>query len=108
MSTPQNARLLQNLKRWLHRDETTLCEPERKEVAKALSMSRALQTAYSMRRELTALWGRSTDSRERLVKQLQDWLPARRGKRHRTAGGVLATLALLQLTGGPGNMSGLK
>ncbi len=70
---PQDARLLQNLKSWLHRDETTLCEPEREELEKALSKSRALQTAYSMRRELTALWGRSTDSRERLVKRLQDW-----------------------------------
>ena len=70
---PQDARLLQNLKRWLHRDETTLGEPERKEVEKALSKSRALQTAYSMRCELATLWGRSTDSRERLVKRLQDW-----------------------------------
>ena len=70
---PQDARLLQNLKRWLHRDETTLGEPERKEVKKALSKSRALQTAYSMRCELATLWGRSTDSRERLVKRLQDW-----------------------------------
>ena len=70
---PQDARLLQNLKRWLHRDETTLGEPERKEVEKALSKSRALQTAYSMRCELATLWGRSTDSRERLVRQLQDW-----------------------------------
>ena len=70
---PQDARLLQNLKRWLHRDETTLGEPERKEVEKALSKSRALRTAYSMRCELATLWGRSTDSRERLVRQLQDW-----------------------------------
>jgi stearoyl-CoA desaturase (delta-9 desaturase) len=28
---------------------------------------------YAMRRELAALWGRSTATREQLVKQLQDW-----------------------------------
>ena len=33
----------------------------------------ARQTAFSMRRELVALWGRSMSSRERLVLQLQDW-----------------------------------
>jgi stearoyl-CoA desaturase (Delta-9 desaturase) len=33
----------------------------------------ARETAFSMRRELAALWGRSMFSRERLVKQLQDW-----------------------------------
>jgi stearoyl-CoA desaturase (delta-9 desaturase) len=31
------------------------------------------ETAFSMRRELAALWGRSMLSRERLVAQLQDW-----------------------------------
>jgi stearoyl-CoA desaturase (delta-9 desaturase) len=36
-------------------------------------MSRALHTVYSMRRELAALWERSTASREHLVRQLQDW-----------------------------------
>jgi len=31
------------------------------------------ETAFSMRRELAALWGRSLSSRERLVRQLEDW-----------------------------------
>jgi stearoyl-CoA desaturase (delta-9 desaturase) len=35
--------------------------------------ARTLQTMYSMRRELAALWGRSRASREQLVRQLQDW-----------------------------------
>ena len=38
-----------------------------------LAKSRTLQTVYSMRRELVALWARSAAPREQLVKQLQDW-----------------------------------
>jgi len=38
-----------------------------------LPKSRALQIMVAMRRELAALWGRSTASREQLVRQLQDW-----------------------------------
>lgn len=70
---PRDARLLRNLERWLHRDERTLCEPERREVGKALSASRPLHTVYSMRRDLARIWERSSASREQLVKQLQDW-----------------------------------
>lgn len=70
---PQEAHLLQNLKRWLQRDERTLCEPERDGVAAGLAMSRALRTVYSMRGELAALWGRSMASSEQLVKQLENW-----------------------------------
>ncbi len=70
---PREAHLLQNLKRWLQRDERTLCEPERDSVAAGLAMSRALHTVYSMRGELAALWGRSMASSEQLVKQLENW-----------------------------------
>jgi len=70
---PREAHVLQNLKRWLHRDERTLCEPERRQVAIGLTKSRAMRTVYAMRGELAALWGRSMASRERLVAQLQDW-----------------------------------
>jgi len=70
---PHDAHLLQNLKRWLHRDEKSLGEVERAYLEKGLSKSRALHTVYSMRAELVALWERSTASTEQLVKQLQDW-----------------------------------
>jgi stearoyl-CoA desaturase (Delta-9 desaturase) len=70
---PHDAHLLQNLKRWLHRDEKTLGADERAHLEKGLSKSRALRTVYSMRAELVALWERSTASTEQLVKQLQDW-----------------------------------
>ncbi len=70
---PQDAHMLQGLKRWLHRDEKTLLETERLKVAEILKKSTALDTVYSMRAELAALWERSSASGEQLVRQLQDW-----------------------------------
>jgi stearoyl-CoA desaturase (delta-9 desaturase) len=70
---PQDAHVLQGLKRWLHRDEKTLLETERLKLAEILKKSSALHTVYSMRAELAALWARSSASREQLVRQLQDW-----------------------------------
>jgi stearoyl-CoA desaturase (delta-9 desaturase) len=72
-SSPADARALRSLKHCLNRDEETLREPERTKLAEVLPKSRALQTVYSMRRELMALWARSTASSEHLVRQLQDW-----------------------------------
>ena len=71
--SPHDAQVLQSLKRWLHRDEKSLCETERADLNKGLSKSRALHTVYSMRSELVSLWERSSASREQLVRQLQDW-----------------------------------
>jgi stearoyl-CoA desaturase (Delta-9 desaturase) len=59
--------------RRLERDDKLLSADDREELARALSKSRPLQTVYAMRRELVALWGRSTATREQLVTQLQDW-----------------------------------
>jgi stearoyl-CoA desaturase (delta-9 desaturase) len=71
---PDDARVLQSLKRTLlTRDEKMLNEAERATLSAALPKSRTLQTMYTMRRELAAVWGRSTATREQLVKQLQDW-----------------------------------
>jgi stearoyl-CoA desaturase (delta-9 desaturase) len=38
-----------------------------------LNNSKVLDTVYSMRKELTALWQRSTATKEQLVHQLEDW-----------------------------------
>jgi len=70
---PHDAHVLQNLKRWLHRDEKSLGETERAHLENGLSKSRALHTVYSMRAELISLWERSSASRDQLVRQLQDW-----------------------------------
>jgi len=71
--SPQEARALQTVEPWLDCDDRMLHDRERARLAEVLLKSRALQTMYSMRRELAAVWGRSTASREQLVKQLQDW-----------------------------------
>jgi stearoyl-CoA desaturase (Delta-9 desaturase) len=71
--SPQEARALQTVEPWLDRDDKMLHDLERARLAEVLPKSHALQTMYSMRRELAAVWGRSTASREQLVKQLQDW-----------------------------------
>ncbi|MCX7891844.1 MAG: transposase, partial [Burkholderiales bacterium] len=70
---PQDAELLARFKRWLVRDERKLDAPQRAKLAEALAKSAALAKAYELRRELEALWARSSASREQLVRQLQDW-----------------------------------
>jgi len=71
--SPQDARALRTLRPWLNRDERMLHEQERARLAEVLPKSGTLQIMVSMRRDLAALWGRSTASRDQLVKQLQDW-----------------------------------
>jgi stearoyl-CoA desaturase (delta-9 desaturase) len=71
--SPEDARTLQSLEPWLQRDEKTLPETERMKLVEMLAKSHALQTVYSMRRNLMALWERSTASNEQLVRRLQDW-----------------------------------
>ncbi|HWN29916.1 MAG TPA: fatty acid desaturase [Burkholderiales bacterium] len=60
-------------KRWLHQDAKFLKAQERAKLDEVLSKSKVLQTIYSMRQELAALWQRSTASKEQLVGQLEDW-----------------------------------
>ena len=66
-------RSLRRLRRWFHSDGRDLPESERARLAPALESSKALQTIYAMRQELTALWQRSNESREQLLARLQDW-----------------------------------
>ena len=70
---PQDADVLKRLRRRLVRDERKLAAPERAELAAALAKSTPLQRAYELRRELEALWARSSASRDQLVRQLQEW-----------------------------------
>jgi stearoyl-CoA desaturase (delta-9 desaturase) len=72
-TAPQDARALQEIKPWLQRDDVSLRPADQIKLAAALGKSRALQTVYSMRRELMALWERSAASKEHLVRGLQDW-----------------------------------
>ncbi len=61
------------VKRWLHIDEQKLSALERERMREVLSNSKVLDTVYSMRRELAALWQRSSANKEQLVRQLEDW-----------------------------------
>ncbi len=72
-TAPQDARALQDVEYWLQHDDQALHHADRLKLAAVLGKSHALQTVYTMRRELTALWERSMVSSEELVGRLQDW-----------------------------------
>jgi stearoyl-CoA desaturase (Delta-9 desaturase) len=72
-ASPDAARKLQVVELLLDRDEQTLRERERAQIAEALPKSHALQLAYSMRCDLAGLWARSAVSGEELIRHLQDW-----------------------------------
>jgi stearoyl-CoA desaturase (delta-9 desaturase) len=72
-TAPGDARALQAVAGWLQSDAVKLQHADRIKLAAVLKKSRALQTVYSMRGELAALWERSMVSREELVDRLQDW-----------------------------------
>ena len=60
-------------KRWLLADAKTLQEHERETLSQVLSNTKTLDTVYSMREDLMAIWQRSSASKDELVKQLEDW-----------------------------------
>ena len=61
------------VRRWLQRDALALPETERAALTRAFDSSPVLNTIDTMRKELTALWSRSSATTEQLVKQLEDW-----------------------------------
>ncbi|HYP67344.1 MAG TPA: fatty acid desaturase [Thiobacillaceae bacterium] len=69
----KDSRALDAVKQWLQRDVRALPEQERAALEQALHSSMVLSTIYSMRQDLTALWSRSTASKEQLVIQLEEW-----------------------------------
>ena len=73
LPTFQSTLGLRAIKRWLHLDAEHLPEHQRATLNEVLRLSKVLDTVYSMRQELTALWGRSNKTRAELLKQLQDW-----------------------------------
>ncbi|MBI3140707.1 MAG: fatty acid desaturase [Rhodocyclales bacterium] len=68
-----DAKSLKGLKRWLRHDAEQLPAQEKAAFAATLQKSARLATVYEMRRELTALWQRSTATHEQLLEQLRDW-----------------------------------
>ncbi|OGA38702.1 MAG: aminotransferase [Betaproteobacteria bacterium RIFCSPLOWO2_12_FULL_62_13] len=61
------------LRRWLRIDPRALPVTERARMDEVLGASKVLNTVYTMRQELAALWQRSSASKEQLVHQLEDW-----------------------------------
>ncbi len=61
------------IKHWLHLDESDLTPHQKTKLRIFFKSSKTLQVAYTLRQELTAIWQRSTASKEQLVKQLEDW-----------------------------------
>jgi stearoyl-CoA desaturase (delta-9 desaturase) len=61
------------VQRWLVGDEKHLSASDKARLDSVLERSTRLATVYAMRRDLAALWARSTVTREQLLKQLQDW-----------------------------------
>jgi len=62
-----------SVRRLLDSDARKLSDFDRERVNEMLSNSKKLETVYSMREELTALWQRSSATKEQLVHQLEDW-----------------------------------
>jgi stearoyl-CoA desaturase (delta-9 desaturase) len=62
------------LKRWLtSNNNATIPQKDREQLEQVFKQSRVLATVCTMREELTAVWARSTTSKEQLVGQLNDW-----------------------------------
>jgi stearoyl-CoA desaturase (delta-9 desaturase) len=64
---------LKRIKLWLHVDATVLNEQEKFKLGLVIRSSYKLKTAYTLRQELIAIWHRSTETKEQMVKDLEDW-----------------------------------
>jgi stearoyl-CoA desaturase (delta-9 desaturase) len=64
---------LKRVKHWLHVDATVLSEQEKLKLSLVIQTSQKLNTAYTLRQDLIAIWQRSTATKEQMVKELEDW-----------------------------------
>ena len=58
---------------WLSKDESRLSELERMKLEELMASNAQLRKMIEMRRDLQAIWGRSSATREQLVTQLHAW-----------------------------------
>jgi stearoyl-CoA desaturase (delta-9 desaturase) len=61
------------LRRRLQRDDVELAAGEQEALEQAIGASSVLQTIFAMRQELAALWSRTSESKEELVRRLEAW-----------------------------------
>lgn len=64
---------LDSVKRWLHLEAKYVPAQEKAKLDAVLKNSKILDTVYTMRQDLAALWQRSTASTDQLILQLEDW-----------------------------------
>jgi len=64
---------LKRVKHWLHADETVLSEQEKLKLGFVMQTSQKLNTAYTLRQDLIAIWQRSTATKEQMVRDLEEW-----------------------------------
>jgi stearoyl-CoA desaturase (Delta-9 desaturase) len=62
------------MKHLLGKEESSLPIAQHARLAALLRQSERLARVYAMRKDLEALWGRSTATHDQLVKQLEDWI----------------------------------
>lgn len=65
--------LMRGARKWFHKEEGGLNEPQKRLLPEIFANSQKLQTYFQLRQELAAMWDRSNASREQLLMQLQDW-----------------------------------
>lgn len=72
-SKVQETQALRQVRKQLLREPTRLADDQKQQLSAVLEHSKVLKTMHDMRAELSALWARSTATREQLLQQLQDW-----------------------------------
>ncbi|BAN22338.1 DesA family fatty acid desaturase [Caballeronia insecticola] len=65
--------LMRGARKWFHKEEDGLNEPQLKQLPELTSDNQRLRTFIELRKDLSSMWDRSNASREQLVTQLQDW-----------------------------------
>ncbi|HMC45816.1 MAG TPA: transposase, partial [Caballeronia sp.] len=65
--------LMRGARKWAHKEEAGLDEPQRQQLPALFSDNHKLRTFIELREDLSAMWDRSNASREQLLAQLQDW-----------------------------------
>ncbi|KAG0190647.1 hypothetical protein DFQ28_001762 [Apophysomyces sp. BC1034] len=65
--------LIKSARKWIHKDEAGLDEPQKLQLLQIFASSQRLHTYYQLRAELAQMWDRSNASREQLLSHLQDW-----------------------------------
>jgi stearoyl-CoA desaturase (delta-9 desaturase) len=65
--------LMRGARKWFHKEEDGLNEPQLKQLPELTSDNQKLRTFIELRKDLSSMWDRSNASREQLATQLQDW-----------------------------------